>query len=42
LTEKYLDRMIVLPSGCLENQTDFELGFNFQVQEVFYAKLNSN
>ena len=42
VTEKYLDRMIVLPSGCLENQTEYELGFNFQVQEVFYAKLNSN
>ncbi len=42
VTEKYLDRMIVLPSGCLENKTEHELGFNFQVQEVFYAKLNSN
>ena len=41
VTEKYLDRMIVFPTGCLENQTEFELGFNFQVQEVFYAKINS-
>ncbi len=42
VTEKYIDRMIVLPTGCLDNQTKYELGFNFQVQEAFSTKINSN